>query len=99
MFSVGDKVKVKNHPGNAQGIITSRKIIPGDMFSKAEYKFFVKFTGDHEDWPIEEEYAEDHLISLEPLPSYVPPKCECGLTFDRHGGGHQHYCPLYKKSR
>jgi hypothetical protein len=97
MFSVGDKVRIKNHPDEAEGNITRRRIIPGDMFTPAEYRYYVKFTGKHADWPNEEEYSEDHLISLEETPTYTPPVCECGLKYSRHGGKHSTYCPLYRK--
>lgn len=95
-LSIGDKVKIKNHPNEVTGVVVKRKYL-GGIWGINDYKYIVEYDEPYQDWP-SEEYDEDHLILLEEVRKSYSNDCVCGAKYSRSfPDNHMKYCPKYRK--
>jgi len=98
MIKIGDKVKIKNHPGNITGKVIQMLPVNGMWGAVFDYRYLVEF--DNKDLiPKEMEYEKDQLEVTEKYVSSFKIDCECGAEYTSYKFIHLHYCPLYKKER
>ena len=92
LFSVGDKVRIKNHPDNIIGKVTNKNL--GDyMFGMYDCTYTVEF--DNKGLiPSSMDYEEDQLDLVSKIVNDYGPKCECGAKFTQFPMIHLQYCPL-----
>jgi len=88
----GDFVRLKYKEKDVRGHVIDER---HDVYRGREVK--IEYIGEWippRDWHSIDDVEVVRTKNQEQIARYI--KCECGVQYDRHGGKHSDYCPLYE---